>query len=193
MRCLMTQPLQLCSCCIHRHGVCCLSRGAELENMRLDGSRSSGPSLAKSSATQSSWHHLVEALRLGPCIIWSLRCPCRKSCVIIKQERQFKPVYRLVAAAMSARSTSAASGMQRVCTASVCRRPSASGGGTYSSRSKRPGLRSAASTAAGLFVAASTSTPAAGCILWQKVTWHGQRAGTPSCSLVELLEIKALL
>ena len=69
-------------------------------------------------------------------------------------------MYRTVAAATWAKSTSAPSGMWRVWTASVWSRPSVLGGGTYSSMSKRPGRSSAASTAEGRFVAARTSTPA---------------------------------
>lgn len=44
----------------------------------------------------------------------------------------------------------------------TCSLPSSSGGGTYSSTSKRPGRMRAASTAWGLLVAPSTSTPACG-------------------------------
>lgn len=66
-------------------------------------------------------------------------------------------------AAKSARSTSAASGVLRVCTRKISCRAAASGSGTSSSRSNLPGLSSAGSTLSGRLVAASTTTPRRGC------------------------------
>ena len=54
--------------------------------------------------------------------------------------------------------TSSASGSERVCTSRICWRPSLSGGGTTTRRSKRPGRSSAASSTSGRFVAPSTMT-----------------------------------
>ena len=63
-----------------------------------------------------------------------------------------------VIAAMSSRSTSSSSGSERVWTSRILRRPSSSGGGTATRRSKRPGRSSAVSRTSGRFVAPSTIT-----------------------------------
>ena len=62
--------------------------------------------------------------------------------------------------ASRARSTSSPSGSERVCTSRIARRPSRSGAGTVTRRSKRPGRRSAESSVSGRLVAASTMTVA---------------------------------
>ena len=59
-----------------------------------------------------------------------------------------------VIAAMSSRSTSSSSGSERVWTSRILRRPSLSGGGTVTRRSKRPGRSSAASRISARLVAA---------------------------------------
>ena len=63
-------------------------------------------------------------------------------------------------AGLACRSTSGASGMLRVWISSTCSLPAASGGGTNSSISRRPGRSRAASMAPGRLVAATTCTPA---------------------------------
>ena len=63
-----------------------------------------------------------------------------------------------VLAASESRSTSSASGIERVCTSRIWRRPSLSGGGTATRRSKRPGRSSAWSRISGRLVAPSTIT-----------------------------------
>lgn len=68
-----------------------------------------------------------------------------------------------VRAASAARSTSPPRGVLRVWTLKISCRAAASGGGTSSSRSKRPGLSRAGSTLSGLLVAASTTTPRRAC------------------------------
>lgn len=66
----------------------------------------------------------------------------------------------LLCAGLACRSTSGASGMLRVWISSTCSLPAASGGGTNSSISRRPGRSRAASMAPGRLVAAITCTPA---------------------------------
>ena len=63
-----------------------------------------------------------------------------------------------VLAASESRSTFSSSGIERVCTSRICRRPSLSGGGTVTRRSKRPGRSSAESRTSGRLVAPSTIT-----------------------------------
>ena len=64
-----------------------------------------------------------------------------------------------VVAAIRPRSTSSASGTDRVCTSRIFCRPARSGGCTATRRSKRPGRSSALSSTSGRFVAAITITP----------------------------------
>ena len=64
--------------------------------------------------------------------------------------------------ASRSRSTSSASGTERVWTRRIAARPAASGGWTTTRRSKRPGRSSAGSSTSGRFVAASTITLASG-------------------------------
>mmetsp|Transcript_451 Transcript_451/g.1033 ORF Transcript_451/g.1033 Transcript_451/m.1033 type:complete len:292 (+) Transcript_451:894-1769(+) len=64
--------------------------------------------------------------------------------------------------AMISKSTSRASGMPRVCTSRICRRPSTSGLGTMTWRSKRPGRIRAPSSVSGKFVAPMTMMPSVG-------------------------------
>lgn len=71
------------------------------------------------------------------------------------------PVKRTQLSARLSKSTSAARGMPVVCSARIARRPAASGGGTYSCTSRRPGRSRAGSRAAGRFVAARSNTPVA--------------------------------
>src|SRR5919106_840903 len=63
--------------------------------------------------------------------------------------------------AIPPRSTSSASGTERVCTPRICLRPTWSGGLTETRRSNRPGRRSAGSSTSGRFVAPRTMTPSA--------------------------------
>src|SRR5262245_2772881 len=65
----------------------------------------------------------------------------------------------LAVPASAARSTSAASGLPRVCTLKISSRAAASGNDNSSPKSKRPARNSAGSTMSRRFVAASTTTP----------------------------------
>ena len=64
--------------------------------------------------------------------------------------------------AIAPRSTSGASGTERVCTRRIASRPARSGGCTATRRSKRPGRSSAGSRISGRLVAPSTITPVRG-------------------------------
>ena len=72
------------------------------------------------------------------------------------------PTIPAVVAARRSRSTSAASGTERVCTSRILRRPSVSGGCTETRRSNRPGRSSAGSSTSGRLVAEITITPTEG-------------------------------
>mmetsp|Transcript_9348 Transcript_9348/g.28124 ORF Transcript_9348/g.28124 Transcript_9348/m.28124 type:complete len:605 (+) Transcript_9348:419-2233(+) len=91
------------------------------------------------------------------------------------------PVKCIARAASACKSTSAASGVVRVCTARMAARPSTSGGPTSSKRSKRPGRSRAGSTMSGRLVAANTVTPVRSCM------------PSISCSNVAITRVSRLL
>ncbi len=88
---------------------------------------------------------------------WSRRAA--SSAASLTRLRRSAPTMPGVVAASCSRSTSSASGTERVWTSRIILRPSASGGLTVTRRSKRPGRRSAWSSTSGRFVAARTMTP----------------------------------
>ncbi len=90
--------------------------------------------------------------------------------------------------ATRSRSTSWASGLSRVWTSRICRRPFMSGGGTKTWRSKRPGRSSALSSFSSMFEAAITMTlsraskPSISTRSWLSVWSRSPEMSEPRCA-----------
>lgn len=85
--------------------------------------------------------------------------------------------YATAAGVLYALKAQAAWSAHPVCSLSMASLPAASGGGTYSSTSSRPGRSSAGSSPAGRLVAASSSTPASTALGANRTTAQGSRMG----------------
>src|SRR5690606_38870219 len=98
----------------------------------------------------------VEEIRLPDLILVPAR---RQQRGLVHRLRRSAPLSPGVAAAISPRSTSFASGTRRVCTSRIAFRPFLSGRFTTTRRSNRPARSSALSSTSGWFVAAITMIP----------------------------------